>query len=305
MTEIAATFTGSTAIEAGFVGASKENVTTLSIGIRSRDILDKDTSLAKAISTLKIEADSSSTTGITILLPGIVYHPSATFEYQIPELASLRQTVVGINYSDNLYSQELLKAQIVDFVNNPENKDREITLLGVSLGACIIIDLLGNTDIKEVKNLKRAIMLGTIYSDKDILNGPFGKAFRLANKMTPDVVVGKFVPLVKRLLRADPMYTLSDRAKNQVQNVSNEALVDRINAFGKTKAIEALGKIEDISVLFGWWKDDYASPETRQKLKTLFQRKEEFLIDGHHGWTSSNANQINTAISRFFSHQNA
>lgn len=310
MTEIATTFVHSMDIKDGFIEPFKENVTPLSVGIQSRSILDKDASLEGAISTFRVEAYSNSTTDTTILLPGIVYHTATTFEHQIPELASLKQTVVGVNYSDNLYSQALLTSQIVDFIKNPENKDREITLLGVSLGAGTIIDLLGNADPEAVKNVRRVIMLGAIYSDKDVLHGAIGKAFRLANKMTPDGVVKRFVPLAKRLFRTDPMYALSNGAgirdvRSQVLNVSNESLANRTKALGETKAIEDLGTIEGIPALFGWWEEDYASPEARQKLKDLFLLKAEFSIDGHHGWTSSNANQINAAISGFFSHQNA
>lgn len=305
MTEIATTFAYSKDIKDVFPETFRENVTSLSVGIQSRRILDRDASLQGAISTFNVEAYSNSATGITILLPGIVYHCATTFKHQIPELASLKQTVVGVNYSDNLYSQALLTSQITDFINNPENRDKQITLLGVSLGAGTIIDLLGNADTEAVKNIRGVVMLGAIYSDKDFLNGTIGKAFRLANKMTPDAVVKRFIPLAKRLFRADPMYAVSDRtgipsASNQVLNVSNESLTNRTRALGETKAVEDLGTFEEIPALFGWWQEDYASPEARQKLQDLFPRKDEFSIDGHHGWTSSNAGQINAAISSFF-----
>lgn len=282
-------------------------ITALSIGERSKKLLKEDQTLENAVSTFIPLASPRNSGSIAILLPGILHTTQTVFEHQIPMLSSFGHNVVGINYSDRAYSQELLRAQIIDFIRNPKNQDKEITLLGVSLGAGTIIDLLGNTDIEKVKNVKRAIMLGTIYSDKDIINGPFGKAFRLANKMTPDVVVRKFVPLAKRLCRVDPMYAGTDNSRNEelkaeVQNVSNQALVTRTKAIGNTRTIEEVKTIDRVSVLLGWWEDDYASPEARQKLKNLFPRKEEFLIDGHHGWTSSNAKQINTAISRFFSH---
>ena len=306
MTEIATTFAYSKDANGAFSETFKENVTSLSVGIQSRRILDKDASLQGALSTFTIEADSSSATGVTILLPGIVYHSPTTFRHQIPELASLKQTVVGINYSDSLYSQTLLTSQITDFINNPKNRDKQITLLGVSLGAGTIIDLLGNADAETVKNIRRVIMLGAIYSDQDILNGTIGKAIRLANKMTPDAVVKIFAPLAKRLFRADPMYADPDEtgtlsADRQVSNVSNESLANRTRALGETKAAEDLGKFEEVPALFGWWQEDYASPEARQKLQDLFPQRAEFSIDGHHGWTSSYADQINTAISGFFS----
>lgn len=285
-------------------------ITALSIREKSRKLLEENHSLEGAISTFTTEASSPNSRSIALLLPGIIHAPQTVFEHQIPTLSGLGYDVVGINYSDSAYSQELLKAQIADFIKNPINQDKAITLIGVSLGACVIIDLLGDAATDELKNVKNAIMLGTIYSVADLKNGPFGKLLRLANKTTPKPVAERFASLARMLFRVDRLYagkdgSRSEEIKTELRNVSGQALVARTRAIGNTRAIEELGRIDDVSVLLGWWEDDYASPEAKQKLKDLFPRKEEFLIDGHHGWTSSNADQINAAISGFFSHQNA
>lgn len=295
--------------EYGFANDQRA-ITALSIREKSRKLLEEDQSLEGAISTFTVEASFPSSQSIALLLPGIVHAPQTVFEHQISTLSGLGHDVIGINYSDSAYSQELLKAQIADFIKNPINQDKAITLIGVSLGACIIIDLLGNANTDELKNVKNAIMLGTIYSVADLKNGPFGKLLRFANKTTPKPVAERFASLARMLFRVDRLYagkddSRSEELKAELHNVSGQALVARTKAIGNTRAIEELGRIDDVSVLLGWWEDDYASPEARQKLKNLFPRKEEFLIDGHHGWTSSNASQINAAISRFFSHQNA
>lgn len=286
----------------------KADLTQLSLGEKSKNLLTKDQSLESAINTFSVEASSPGSKSITLLLPGIIYAPKTAFEYQIPTFSGLNHDVIGINYSNSAYSQELLKAQIIDFINNPQNQNKEITLIGVSLGACIIIDLLGNNDESELKNVKNAILLGTLYSDADLKNGPFGKVVRLANRITPELIAERFVPLAKKLFRVDPLYagvngSKTKELKTELADVSSQALVDRTKAVGNTKPIEELRKIDSVSVLLGWWEDDYASPEARQKLEDLFPVREEFLINGHHSWTSSGASQINQAIQRFFSHQ--
>lgn len=294
--------------EYGFANDHKA-ITALSIREKSRKLLEEDHSLEGAISTFTTEASSPNSRSIVLLLPGIIHAPQTVFEHQIPTLSGLGHDVVGINYSDSAYSQELLKAQIADFIKNPINQDKAITLIGVSLGACVIIDLLGDAYTDELKNVKTAIMLGTIYSVADLKNGPFGKLLRLANRTTPKPVAERFASLARMLFRVDRLYagkdgSRSEEIKAELRNVSGQALVARTKAIGNTRAIEELGRIDDVSVLLEWWEDDYVSPEAKQKLKDLFPRKEEFLINGHHGWTSSNADQINAAISGFFSHQN-
>ena len=287
----------------------KTDLTHLSLGKKSKLLLEQNQALSDAISTFTVEASSPSSGNVALLLPGIVHTPRVVFEHQIPTFSELKYNVIGINYSDNAHSQELLKAQIADFIGNPVNSGKAITLVGVSLGAGAIIDLLANAGIGEFSNVRNAIMLGTIYSLADLKNGPLGNAFRLADRFARGPVAERAVRLGKRFLKVDRLYAGTDgsrsaEVKNELQSISDQALLERLTAIsGNTKDAEELGTIKDVPVLFGWWEEDYASPEARQKLEGLFPNRRKFLIDGHHGWTSSGAAHINGAIEKFLSPQ--
>lgn len=284
----------------------ENDLTIFSLGEKSTKLIGENPQLKNTVSTFTTEGPILDSKKIALLLPGIIHTTQVVFEYQIPVLSKLDHDVIGINYSNQAYSQDMLNAQIIDFITNPKNQAKEITLVGVSLGAYAIIDLFGKSnDGNKLTNVKNAILLGTIFSVADLKNGPFGKALKLSSKFAHGPTVERFIPLVKRFIRADVLYagidgSRKERLQSERNNLSNKALLDRIEIFGNVGAVEELNNINNVSALFGWWEDDYASPEAKQRLGSLFPNNEEFTINGHHGWTSSNATQINEAINRFF-----
>lgn len=270
----------------------------LSIGANTKKLLELDVLLTTAINTFSSDVDlRDEKNKLAVFLPGLVIYANTTFGNQMSLFRSNGYSIVGIDYSKEAHSQPLLKAQIVDFLSCPEIRNRKVTLIGMSLGAGTIIDTLAQQGKDGLTNVEKVVLLGTVYSNEDIKNSIFGKALSFANRLTPEMVAKRFAPLAKRIFQLDPLHEVETR--EEVYEITSKALIDRAKEIGKTNPIEDVNQFPNIHALIGWWEDDYASSQARERLENLFPYRDVFTIPGHHSWTRTGAEAINSAISAF------
>jgi hypothetical protein len=237
----------------------------------------------------------------TVLLPGIVISPDIVYRNQSKLLSSMGQNVATVEYSNQGYSQELISAQLLDFVES-QGSDQKINLIGLSIGARAIIDALSSFPDEAKQKVDSIILLGLIYSDLDLKNDFFGKLTHIANRIAPDQVLSRLSGLVKKYIKTDPMFesdtNSGDLVRQQVEELSPEVIVDMFNALSRSEPIKAVKPFNGIKAGIGWWYDDHASSSARNRALNLFNSPHEFTIQGHHGWTETGAEDINAAIEK-------
>lgn len=246
---------------------------------------------------------------VTILLAGTLGRAGHTFSAQIPFLQELSTKPVWVDYSNARASQEMLRAQLLDFADSLLVEEREVNLVGVSLGADVIMNL----DIQEPDaegRISRQVLAGPLFSREDFKDAWPHNLVRNVGRIINNEPVVKFVmPYARRFIKVedDPLLAPQHEEIAESRNrVTDLALAERTLPILKSGPIEEHGKITTIPTLLIFWENDESRPERRQVIADSFTNPVVMEIPGNHGWMLSSADYINPALEEFlFSREQA
>lgn len=271
-------------------------------GDRVRGILGNNFGARKARATFSTKPGDFGNEPVTILLPGTLIPASQTFQDQIPVLQELGKPVL-IDYSNDSFSTEMLGAQIMDFIDSPLARDRRVDLVGVSLGAANIIDLL--LEEPEARDrVDKVVLMGALYSSHDFKPSRLNNALRRAKQLglVREPIVKAVMPLARSRIKVehDPELALHEEAiRESRRRVSNRALSERLYSIFNRGSIEIREKI-DIPALFIFWQKDESIAPRQGVMIDAVTNPSMGIVSGNHGWTLRSAPEINPQLEWFF-----
>lgn len=277
------------------------DVSRLSQSDRFREILEKDFTRRDAAASFTTTPGIFDQDSVTLLLVGTLGRASDIFQEQVPTLQDLGTKPVLVDYSNQSASQQLLRAQLMDFMDSPLVEGRRISLVGVSLGAYSIIDLAIN-EPSAMERVDRQILLGPLFSRHDFKDDLPHNLVRRAGRVVNDGTVKFAMPYVRGHIKVDDDPMLAGQhqevldAKKQVTHL---ALSERTLPILTNSPIERYGKITDTPTLIVFWENDETSPQRREVIASAFVDPVVRSVSGNHGWMLSSAGQINPLLSEF------
>ncbi|MBI2621601.1 MAG: hypothetical protein HYW63_03075 [Candidatus Levybacteria bacterium] len=237
---------------------------------------------------------------VTILFPGTLIPASATFREQLPVIEDSSKPVL-LDYSDRRFSQEILRSQVVDFIESPPVNGRDVNLIGFSFGAANVIDLLSHEpSVRE--RIRRVILMGALFSSHDLKNSLGYRVVKALHPVVREGTLWPVVPLLRRRVKVndDPMLLGQEGGiHGSKAAVSHKAFAERAASVVSRDPIETLGQITDIPTLFFYWENDESDPGRRLVLAKAFPNSETVHVSGNHGHTISESHEINPEIGRF------
>ncbi len=239
---------------------------------------------------------------VTILLAGTLGRADHTFGAQIPFLQERGTKPVWVDYSNAKFSQEMLIAELLDFMDSLLVEGRNVNLVGFSLGAKVVMNL----HIKEpdaAGKINRQVLMGPLFSRHDFKSAPLHDLVRRAGRIvTNGPAVNLSIPYVRDHIKVgdDPLLAPQHMAVLDSRNrVTDKALAERTLLILKSGPIEKHGEITRTPTLIVFWENDESRPERRQVIADAFVEPIVVEIPGSHGWTLTSAPEINPLIVSF------
>lgn len=271
-------------------------------GDRVRGILGNNFGARKARATFSTKPGDFGNEPVTILLPGTLIPASQTFQDQIPVMQELGKPVL-IDYSNDSFSTEMLGAQIMDFIDSPLARDRRVDLVGVSLGAANIIDLL--LEESEARDrVDRVVLLGALYSSHDLKPGRLQNFLKKAKEkgLINNSTVRAAMPFARHKIKVDHDPKLAEQEdviKESVGHVTDRALSERIHSILRRDPIEEQAQLDSPPALLIHWQNDESEARRQVKLANVFTHSRLNIVSGKHGWTLTSGVGINSMLVRF------
>ena len=280
------------------------DVSNLAFGERTRGILERNSGKRHAMSRFTVNPWALEFPSDTLLLPGTVVGAETTFGSQLPEVEE-QEGAVLVDYSDTDFYPPLLRAQVMDLLDSPLVSGKSIKLVGMSLGAANIMDLLFH-EKEAQERVGNVFLLGPIFSSHDVNLGRLIERLRAVHSITPDLVRAGLTPaavrattLIRRRIKIDPDPMIGDSSE-EINKVSNRSLFERVFSILRRERIERyverFGCITTPAILVRWHKDE-SRPERHEAIASAFERPRVEHIPGSHGWTHTSAGYINPLLS--------
>ena len=278
------------------------DLTEFSLGTRMRElgIGEDDLESDARVNTFRTAGAFNPRLPTTLLLPGIAIEADVTFQHQI-EVLKIHGNVVYVDYANQVFDQEVLRAQILDFMESDAARREGANLMGLSFGSSAILDLLVESPEADLSKLRRVILLGAIFSPDD-LGETLGKFIRSAGSNAHRVKTH-----VKKVL--DKEYFTSGIFNEEdviagINEDSDGALVARNQVVSKREFnIEDIeGPPRDIPALLIWWSGRAeVQPDRQHIIADYFTETVIARIPGLHGQVATQAKFINPLVDGFLS----
>lgn len=244
----------------------------------------------------------------TILLPGTFVSASHTFQEQIPVIERLGDRPVLADYSNSRFSEAMLKAQLLDFMDSALVGGKKVNLMGVSLGSTSILDLLLE-EPEARERVNKVVLMGALYSSHDFKPSRLNNALRRAKRLglVREPIVKAVMPLARSRIKVehDPELVPYEEAIQESRRlVSNRALSERLYSIFRRESIGGWEQIPDIPVLFIFWEKDESVEPRQVQMMSSFANSERHTVSGNHGWTLRSASEINPRLEVFFRAEN-
>jgi|SRR3989344_909715 len=280
------------------------DVSHWAFGDRSRTLLQRQIGKRQARSRFIASPQAFELSSVTLFLPGTVVQAESTFGKQIPVVEE-NSGVVLVDYSDVDFHLPLFRAQIMDFLDSPMVLGKRVSMVGMSLGAANIIDLLFS-EKKAQDRIERVVLLGTVYSSHDLNPKRVIQRARAMHSITPEIARAKLTPVavrtatfIRKRVKIDPDPMIGDKSE-EIDKVTNKSLLERLASILRRERIEQtvarLGRLPTPAT-FIRWEIDESDPQRHEIITQAFQRVTVAHIPGSHGWTHTSAEYINPLLS--------
>lgn len=287
-----------------FENDGRVDVSHWTLGQKSRSLLERQITKRDAKSRFLASPQAFQAPSVTLFFPGTVIRAESTFARQIPQVEANSGAVL-IDYSDSDFHLDLLRAQVVDFMDSPLISKKRVTMVGMSLGAANIIDLLFNEKEAQAR-VDKVVLLGTVFSSHDLNPQRVIERLRAIHSVTPELARARLTPaavkaatLIRRRVKIDPDPMIGDKSE-EINRVSNKSLLERLASILRRERIEQtvsrLGRLVTPAT-FLRWENDETDPARHDIITRAFQRATVLQIPGSHGWTHTSADYINPSLS--------
>ena len=285
----------------GVIPTSGIDVTGYSVRERTRNLISEQPGAIDALASFRTE-NPNNNDRVVILLPGIVPSSDITFFKQKQFLTSSGFEVVSVDYSTKTHSDEVLRAQLGDFLDIEQMTNRDVSFVALSFGATCVLDFLTESQQQNAQNVKKVAFIGPLHSLNDIDDPLVGKAIRLSHKLTPSSLQKSFMPFVKKAFRMDPQYVQEfgeEYVYRDLAQMSSTALVERLRTLAQATPVGQLRRQDNVDALFIGWEKDYSSAESQTEYMNLFAESRYVTVPGRHGFTSTSSSEINQELGTF------
>lgn len=272
-------------------------------GERVREVLRRNFGAREAKNTFRTTPGHFGNGPVTIFFPGTLVPADIIFQKQFPVIEGIGSMPVLVDYPHKRFSQKMLRAQIIDIINSPLAEGREVNLVGFSLGAANVLDLLIE-EPEARERIDRVVLMGALFSSHDFKDDPIYNAVKILRRygVVRESTIRAFMRFFRNRVKVDhdPLLLSQEGAiSDSIRDVGNRALSERVSSVLTRMQIESHGNITDIPALLIHWKNDESEVPRQEAIAGAFSQPETALISGNHGWTLMSAPEINPLIVSF------